>query len=134
MLDAKPIGTEFHAGRYGHVPKPSLKFALPLDTPPMEAKLLAELPKEGRPWQYEPKWDGFRCLAFKRGDEVELRSKSGKPLGRYFPEIVAMLRGLKARQFVIDGELWTGPASAFLQNGFVEAHAFDPYPVLRRDL
>ncbi|MDF3072566.1 MAG: ligC [Alphaproteobacteria bacterium] len=105
MLDAKPIGTEFHAGRYGHVPKPSLKFALPLDTPPMEAKLLAELPKEGGPWQYEPKWDGFRCLAFKRGDEVELRSKSGKPLGRYFPEIVAMLRGLKARQFVIDGEL-----------------------------
>jgi ATP-dependent DNA ligase len=87
------------------VSKSTLKFALPLDTPPMEAKLQAELPEAGGPWQYEPKWDGFRCLAFKRGDAAELRSKSGKPLGRFFPEIVAMLRGLKARQFVIDGEL-----------------------------
>ena len=56
----------------------------------MEALLAAELP-DGDGWQYEPKWDGFRCLAFRDGDEVELTSKSGKPLGRYFPEVVAML-------------------------------------------
>jgi ATP-dependent DNA ligase len=87
------------------VPKSNSKsggFALPLDTPPMEAKLTAELPKAGGPWQYEPKWDGFRCLAFRNGEEVELRSKSGKPLGRYFPEIVEMLRGLKPQQFVVE--------------------------------
>jgi ATP-dependent DNA ligase len=56
-------------------------------------------------WQYEPKWDGFRCLAFKAGQRIELRAKSGKPLGRYFPEVVAMLGDLAAEQFVIDGEL-----------------------------
>jgi hypothetical protein len=46
-------------------------------------------------WQYEPKWDGFRCLAFKAGDHVELRAKSGKSLSCYFPEVVAVLRELK---------------------------------------
>ena len=80
-------------------------FALPLDTPPMEATSAATLPADGGPWQYEPKWDGFRCLAFKEGDEVELRAKSGKPLGRYFPEVVAMLRKLAPTRFVVDGEL-----------------------------
>ena len=45
----------------------------------------------GDGWQYEPKWDGFRCLARRDGDEVTLTSKSGKPLGRYFPEVVEML-------------------------------------------
>lgn len=80
-------------------------FGLPLDTPPMEAMSAATLPVEGGPWQYEPKWDGFRCLAFKEGGEVELRAKSGKPLGRYFPEVVAMLRELAPTRFVIDGEL-----------------------------
>jgi ATP-dependent DNA ligase len=78
--------------------------AIPLDTPPMEAKLTAEIP-EGEGWQFEPKWDGFRCLAFRDGDEIELMSKSGKPLGRYFPEIVAALRGLKETRFTLDGEL-----------------------------
>ncbi|MGA8192832.1 MAG: hypothetical protein WB902_05635, partial [Acetobacteraceae bacterium] len=68
-----------------------LDFALPLLTEPMEAKSEARLPEENGPWQYEPKWDGFRCLAFKSGKAVELRAKSGKPLGRYFPEVVAML-------------------------------------------
>lgn len=71
----------------------------------MEARLTAELPKEGGPWQYEPKWDGFRCLAFKQGRRVELRSKSGKPLSRYFPEVVQMLAALTADRFVLDGEL-----------------------------
>ena len=82
-----------------------LAFALPLLTEPMEAKSEARLPEENGPWQYEPKWDGFRCLAFKSGKAVELRAKSGKPLGRYFPEVVAMLRDVAADHFVVDGEL-----------------------------
>ena len=71
---------------------------------PMEALLAAELP-EGEDWQYEPKWDGFRCLARRRGDDVTLTSKSGKPLARYFPEVVAMLLTVKERDFLLDGEL-----------------------------
>ena len=78
--------------------------AIPLDTPPMEAKLTDDIPP-GEGWQFEPKWDGFRCLAFRDGDTVELMSKSGKPLARYFPEIVAALVSLKERRFVLDGEL-----------------------------
>ena len=70
----------------------------------MEALLAAELPA-GDGWQYEPKWDGFRCLARREGDEVTLTSKSGKPLGRYFPEVVEMLRSMKERHFLLDGEL-----------------------------
>ncbi|MEK6337225.1 MAG: ATP-dependent DNA ligase [Acidobacteriota bacterium] len=79
---------------------------LPLKTsyPPMEAKSVEQLPA-GDHWQYEPKWDGFRCLAFRDGDQVELQSKSGQPLARYFPEIVEALLKLKAKQFVIDGEI-----------------------------
>lgn len=71
----------------------------------MEARSAESLPIDPGRWQYEPKWDGFRCLAFKAGDDVDLRAKSGKPLGRYFPEVVAMLRALAAERFVIDGEL-----------------------------
>src|SRR3954452_4624453 len=71
---------------------------------PMEALLAAELP-EGDGWQYEPKWDGFRCLARRDDAEITLTSKSGKPLGRYFPEVVEMLGSLKERQFLLDGEL-----------------------------
>src|SRR5690348_6050741 len=71
---------------------------------PMEALLAAELP-EGKGWQFEPKWDGFRCLARRDGDEVTLTSKSGKPLARYFPDVAAMLHGLKEKQFLLDGEL-----------------------------
>jgi ATP-dependent DNA ligase len=80
-------------------------FELPPDTPPMEAMSSATLPADGGPWQYEPKWDGFRCLAFKQDDAVELRAKSGKQLGRYFPEVVSMLQKLAATTFVVDGEL-----------------------------
>jgi ATP-dependent DNA ligase len=77
---------------------------IPLSTAPMEASLVARLP-DGEGWQFEPKWDGFRCLAFRDGDEIALMSKSGKPLQRYFPEVVATLQGLHERRFVVDGEL-----------------------------
>ena len=70
----------------------------------MEALLVPEIP-EGDNWEYEPKWDGFRCLAFRDGKKVELQSKSGQTLARYFPEIVAALLRLKASKFVLDGEL-----------------------------
>src|SRR5207244_451965 len=71
---------------------------------PMEARSVERLP-EGEGWQYEPKWDGFRCLAFRDGDAVDLRSKSAQPLARYFPDLVAALRGLPPRRFVLDGEI-----------------------------
>jgi len=71
---------------------------------PMEAKLVDSLP-EGEGWQYEPKWDGFRCLVFRDGPEVALMSKSGKPLGRYFPEVVETVLAMEADRFVLDGEL-----------------------------
>jgi ATP-dependent DNA ligase len=70
----------------------------------MEALLAAELP-EGEGWQFEPKWDGCRCLPRRDDDEVTLTSKSGKPLGRYFPDVVEMLGGLKERRLLLDGEL-----------------------------
>ena len=72
--------------------------------PPMDALLVSEIPT-GDNWEYEPKWDGFRCLAFRDGKNIELQSKSGQALGRYFPEIVAALLKLKASKFVLDGEL-----------------------------
>jgi len=71
---------------------------------PMEALLAAELP-EGAGWQYEPKWDGFRCIARRDGDAIEMISRSGKPLGRYFPEVLEILRRTKEKRFVVDGEL-----------------------------
>ncbi|MBV9522349.1 MAG: ATP-dependent DNA ligase [Alphaproteobacteria bacterium] len=77
---------------------------VPSDIAPMEARLVESLP-EGPGWQFEPKWDGFRCLAFRAGDEVELRAKSGKPLARYFPDVAALLRGLPLDRFALDGEL-----------------------------
>lgn len=74
------------------------------DTPPMEAKSVEALPTEPG-WQFEPKWDGFRCLAWRDGAKVDLRAKSGKRLGRYFPEMVEALKRLPADRFVLDGEL-----------------------------
>ena len=70
----------------------------------MEARLTDEIPEAGR-WQFEPKWDGFRCLAFRDGEALELMSKSGKPLTRYFPEIAKALLAPEERRFVLDGEL-----------------------------
>ena len=71
---------------------------------PMEAQLVDEIPV-GPEWLYEPKWDGFRCLAFRRGDAVDLVSKSGKPLARYFPDLVEALGAVSARRFTVDGEI-----------------------------
>ena len=68
---------------------------------------------EGKNWQYEPKWDGFRCLIFRDGEKVELQSKSGQSLTRYFPELVEAVRSLKARQFVLDGEIVVPHGRAF---------------------
>jgi ATP-dependent DNA ligase len=70
----------------------------------MEAKAVHDVPA-GPGWLYEPKWDGFRCLAFRSGDRLVLQSKSGQPLGRYFPELVEALGALAARRFVLDGEI-----------------------------
>ena len=70
----------------------------------MEALQVSELPL-GSEWQYEPKWAGFRCIAFRDGTKIDLMSKSGKPLGRYFPDIVAALKELRAERFVVDGEI-----------------------------
>jgi ATP-dependent DNA ligase len=79
---------------------------LPLRQPflPMEAKSVDEIPT-GEEWQYEPKWDGFRCLLFRDGDKVDLQSKSGQPLTRYFPDLVEAARALKAKRVVLDGEI-----------------------------
>jgi ATP-dependent DNA ligase len=77
---------------------------IPTALPPMEALTRDDLPA-GEGWAYEPKWDGFRCLAFRDGEDVELMSKAGKPLARYFPDIVEALRALGASRFVLDGEI-----------------------------
>jgi len=70
----------------------------------MEAKSAKALPV-GPGWWYEPKWDGFRCLAFRSGDRIELLAKSGKSLNRFFPEVVERLRAVPAQSFGLDGEL-----------------------------
>jgi ATP-dependent DNA ligase len=70
----------------------------------MEARSVDEIPL-GDEWQYEPKWDGFRCLAFREGKKVFLQSKAGQPLARYFPDIVEALEQIPAKRFVLDGEL-----------------------------
>ncbi len=80
---------------------------MPLPTPPiapMLARLAHELPRGGG-WLYEPKWDGFRCLAFVSGGEVDLRSRHDRRLARYFPDLVEALRGVATARFVLDGEI-----------------------------
>jgi ATP-dependent DNA ligase len=81
-----------------------MKLSIKPPFPPMEAKLVETIPT-GPNWQYEPKWDGFRCLGFRDGEEIDLQSKSGQPLGRYFPEVIAAVAALKAKKFVLDGEI-----------------------------
>src|SRR6476469_1363936 len=95
----------------GAVPAEKLKASLPrIDLPirtpfpPMEAKSVKEIPKDAG-WLYEPKWDGFRCLVFRKGEQVLLQSKAGQPLGRYFPEMVEAFRNVPAKEFVLDGEI-----------------------------
>jgi ATP-dependent DNA ligase len=70
----------------------------------MEARPVSRIPT-GENWIYEPKWDGFRCIVFRDGVEVELQSKAGKPLGRYFPELIEKMLGIDAEAFVLDGEI-----------------------------
>jgi ATP-dependent DNA ligase len=70
----------------------------------MEAKIASKIPAEPG-WQYEPKWDGFRCIALRDGQTVELQSKAGQSLTRYFPEIVSALSAVEPRHFVLDGEI-----------------------------
>ena len=72
--------------------------------PVMEALTADEIPSPPG-WQYEPKWDGFRCLVFRDGDKVVLQSKAGKPLTRYFPDVVDSVRAVRAKRFVVDGEI-----------------------------
>ena len=81
-----------------------MKLPLSPPYPPMEARAVDSIPS-GPEWRYEPKWDGFRCLAFREGNAVELQSKSGQPLARYFPDIVAALQALRPTRFVLDGEI-----------------------------
>src|SRR5262245_36305817 len=71
---------------------------------PMEALSVDKIPT-GSDWQYEPKWDGFRCLVFRNGGKVDLRSKAGRSLTRYFPELVEAFLEVKADKFAIDGEI-----------------------------
>lgn len=71
---------------------------------PMETRSVDEIPT-GDEWQYEPKWDGFRCLVFRDGPKIFLQSKNGQPLGRYFPDVVANVAELPEQKFVLDGEL-----------------------------
>jgi ATP-dependent DNA ligase len=87
-------------------------FPVALDIEPMEAKAAVELPDEPG-WQFEPKWDGFRCLAFRDGDAVELKAKSGKSLTRFFPEVAARLGALEPKRFVLDGELMIQVGGAY---------------------
>src|SRR5437868_4621330 len=72
--------------------------------PPMDALSVEKIP-EGPEWQYEPKWDGFRCLCFKDHDKIYLQSKAGQPLLRYFPEVANALKDLKPQKFVLDAEI-----------------------------
>jgi ATP-dependent DNA ligase len=78
----------------------------------MEARSVDAIPR-GPEWQYEPKWDGFRCVVFRRGEKVELQSKAGKPLTRYFPDVVESARAIAATEFVLDGEIVVPRGRAF---------------------
>lgn len=79
---------------------------LPLSPPirPQLARSAKDLP-EGERWRYEPKWDGFRTIVFRDGDDVHLQSRGGKPMNRYFPEVVEQVRAMPAPRVVLDGEI-----------------------------
>src|SRR6185312_5432685 len=92
---------------------PSLKLRRPpAPLAAMEARSVDAIPR-GTEWQYEPKWDGFRCLLSRHGDKVDLRSKSGEDLARYFPELVRAALALKATAFLLDGEIVVPHGRAF---------------------
>jgi len=101
--------TSFLAAVLGFTPdvaraETAVKLALHPPFAPMEALSVDEIPT-GESWQYEPKWDGFRCLVFRDRGKAELQSKSCRSLTRYFPELVDAIRAVKAEQFVVDGEI-----------------------------
>src|SRR5450631_2388659 len=79
---------------------------LPVNPPvlPMLAKRVGEIPESGL-WMFEPKWDGFRTLIFRDGDEVLIQSRDAKPLNRYFPEVVETVRAQLPLRCVLDGEI-----------------------------
>lgn len=93
--------------------------------PPMEASLVDTIPT-GEGWQYEPKWDGVRCLAFKDEKKIELQSKSGQSLTRYFPELVSALQEINSKTFVLDGEI-VDPKDDLLQRIHLEAHSVQKF-------
>ncbi len=98
-VQAAAVPSEALAGEF-----PALGLPVQPPFPPMEARSVARLPAGGG-WLYEPKWDGFRCLVFRKGTTVALQSKSGQPLDRYFPELVAAFLALPVKTFVLDGEI-----------------------------
>jgi ATP-dependent DNA ligase len=104
-------GTREGLGRLMDVAR---QMALPLRSPfpPMEALSVDTIPL-GKEWRYEPKWDGFRCLVFRDGGKIELQSKAGRSMTRYFPELVAALAALKPKKFVLDGEIAVPSDGAF---------------------
>src|SRR5947207_9478792 len=79
---------------------------LPVNPPvlPMLAKRVDELPVGGT-WIFEPKWDGFRALVFRDGDEIQIQSRDGKPLDRYFPELLGPLKSELPSRAALDGEI-----------------------------
>src|SRR6202140_3497268 len=81
-----------------------LKLPIKQDMEPMLSAVGDAIPA-GDGWEYEPKWDGFRTLVFRDGDEVELVSRGGRPMSRYFPEVLPAFRTLPASKLVLDGEL-----------------------------
>jgi ATP-dependent DNA ligase len=89
-----------------------MRLKVPTDLEPMEARLVEALPRDPG-WQFEPKWDGFRCLVFRDGREVELKAKSGKSLNRFFPDMVRVIGELPAKKLVLDGELLIAVDGAF---------------------
>ena len=101
-IEAAAVPAEELAGEF-----PEISLPIQPPYPPMEARSAERLPKgaKGEGWLYEPKWDGFRCLAFRKGKTVALQSKSGQPLDRYFPEVVQAFEALPQRAFVLDGEI-----------------------------
>src|ERR1051325_7409529 len=80
--------------------------ALPLKSPikPQLARPAKDLP-DGDGWRFEPKWDGFRTIVFRDGDDVQLQSRNGRPMNRYFPEVVEQVLALPGKRLVIDGEM-----------------------------
>jgi ATP-dependent DNA ligase len=89
-----------------------MRLKVPTDLEPMEARLVEALPRDPG-WQFEPKWDGFRCLVFRDGRKMELKAKSGKSLNRFFPDIVCVIADLPAKKLVLDGELLIAVDGAF---------------------